>query len=360
MKKILFSLYHHLPDKFKRIIRLYSKSYNDVAGGGQTLFKDRIEREMNAFLKDDKGEWNAIRKDIKRCWLKYGSSPEEYFLFGFRKLNKKERGKFITDYEKDMTLKKRMGLEIFAKELRDKYCFYCLTEPFFRRRAFKMTEETKESDFVKFAVETKDLFIKPDNQSRGRGAYKVSIANESDAFKEFASLKESGIDWMIEEVIVQCEETKKWNSSSVNTVRIPTFLNKNGFFVGVPFFRTGRAGACVDNAGGGGIFANIDAKTGVVYTDGIDEAGNFYKVHPDSGLVFKGYQIPKWNELLKTTEKVHKECMPHHLYIGWDFALTNDGWVLIEGNWGQFVSQYADHIGFRERFVKYMSAEFYK
>ena len=110
MKKILFSLYHHLPDKFKRIIRLYSKSYNDVAGGGQTLFKDRIEREMNAFLKDDKGEWNAIRKDIKRCWLKYGSSPEEYFLFGFRKLNKKERGKFITDYEKDMTLKKRMGL----------------------------------------------------------------------------------------------------------------------------------------------------------------------------------------------------------------------------------------------------------
>lgn len=173
-------------------------------------------------------------------------------------------------------------------------------------------------------------------------------------------LVESGIEWMVEEAIVQSDDTKVWNASSVNTVRIPTFLNNNGFFVGVPFFRTGRAGACVDNAGGGGVFANVDSVTGVLYTDGIDEAGNFYKTHPDSGKVFKGYQIPRWNELLETVEKVHKECMPHHLYIGWDFALTADGWVLIEGNWGQFVSQYADHIGFRERFVEYMKADYYK
>ena len=137
-------------------------------------------------------------------------------------------------------------------------------------------------------------------------------------------------------------------------------MNKEGFFVGVPFFRTGRAGSCVDNAGIGGIFANVDATTGILYTDGIDEAGHFYEFHPDSKMKYKGWEIPRWSELLDTVERVHKQCMPHHLYIGWDFALTDTGWVLIEGNWGQFVSQYADHVGFRNRFMRYMNAGFYR
>ena len=360
---IFSTIYHHLPDKVKRFIRLHTYSYNDVAGGGKTLFRDRIEREMNTFLKDagcDGREWNSIKKDIKRSWLLFGSPPEEYFLLDFRNKNDEERSRFITDYEKDMTLKKRMGLEVFSKELRDKYNFYCLTKPFFKRNAFKFTYLTEEKAFVEFALETKNLFIKPANQSRGRGAYKCVVRTEDEARIHFLSMRESGIEWMVEEAIIQSEDTKQWNESSVNTVRIPTFLNKDGFFVGVPFFRTGRVGACVDNAGGGGIFCNVDAETGIVYTDGIDELGKFYDKHPDSGLVFKGYQIPKWNDLLITVEKVHKECMPHHLYIGWDFALTDDGWVLIEGNWGQFVSQYADRIGFRDRFVRYMSADYYR
>ena len=29
-------------------------------------------------------------------------------------------------------------------------------------------------------------------------------------------------------------------------------------------------------------------------------------------------------------------AMSDHIYVGWDFALTDNGWVLIEGNWGQF------------------------
>jgi hypothetical protein len=46
--------------------------------------------------------------------------------------------------------------------------------------------------------------------------------------------------------------------------------------------------------------------------------------------------------------------MPHHRYIGWDFALTDDGWVLIEGNWGQFLSQYVDKIGLKSKFMDCM------
>ena len=41
--------------------------------------------------------------------------------------------------------------------------------------------------------------------------------------------------------------------------------------------RTGRKGSVIDNAGSGGIFANIDMNTGQVITDGIDENGNYVK-----------------------------------------------------------------------------------
>ena len=41
-------------------------------------------------------------------------------------------------------------------------------------------------------------------------------------------------------------------------------------------------------------------------------------------------------------------------YIGFDFALTNEGWDLIEGNWGQFVGQIAAQEGIKNKFDKYL------
>lgn len=51
-----------------------------------------------------------------------------------------------------------------------------------------------------------------------------------------------------------------------------------------------------------------------------------------------GWQVPRWNELLRLTETAHRQ-MPQHKYIAYDFALTKNGWVMIEGNWGQYICQ---------------------
>ena len=37
-------------------------------------------------------------------------------------------------------------------------------------------------------------------------------------------------------------------------------------------------------------------------------------------------------------------------YIGWDCALSDKGWCLIEGNWGQFDSESADKEGIKQKF----------
>ena len=45
------------------------------------------------------------------------------------------------------------------------------------------------------------------------------------------------------------------------------------------------------------------------------------------------------------------QVIPSVRYVGWDVALTPNGWVMIEGNdKGQFVWQVADRKGFRDEF----------
>ena len=43
-------------------------------------------------------------------------------------------------------------------------------------------------------------------------------------------------------------------------------------------------------------------------------------------------------------------------YVGFDFALTPDGWVVIEGNWGNFPHQVCVHHGIKKEFESLMNS----
>lgn len=49
--------------------------------------------------------------------------------------------------------------------------------------------------------------------------------------------------------------------------------------------------------------------------------------------------------------------MPQHKYIAYDFALTKDGWVMIEGNWGQYICQQtATQSGAKKKFKELINS----
>lgn len=116
-----------------------------------------------------------------------------------------------------------------------------------------------------------------------------------------------------------------------------------------PFLRSGRSGSIVDNANRGGIFSVIDEQTGKLCTNGFDLYGKEYAMHPDSGIQFMGWQVPEWESFVEFIRTVHS-TVPDYPYIGWDCALSENGWVLIEGNWGQFDSETADREGIKRKF----------
>ena len=81
----------------------------------------------------------------------------------------------------------------------------------------------------------------------------------------------------------------------------------------------------------GGIAATVDVETGRVVTDAADLDGNTYETNPYSGVKIKGFQIPHWDKVIESCKKANGRIEGVNL-VGWDFAITQDGAELIEGN----------------------------
>lgn len=346
-------IYNCLPESVK--IALFKKMDFDKPFGYGEIYSVTLNNALETFLTpEEKADKKLVRKltdDIVKSWIRYKALPYEYFLFDFRNRSDAERGEFETDMDRLWTLNRVSSLQLFQEEINNKYNFYKLAKLFFKREAINVTKDSKADDFIHFCKTYKEVFIKPMEGSKGRGAHVYSYSDDESAIQYLKQLLEESSSWMVEERIKQSAEMGQWNVTSVNTIRIPTFLRDGKFTVIWTRMRAGKKGAIVDNAGAGGIVVNVDPETGVVTSDGIDESYNHFDRHPDSGFVFKGWQVPRWEELLETVEKLHREVFGKHIYVAWDFALTNDGWVVIEGNWGQLLGQQtASQVGVRKKF----------
>lgn len=324
-------------------------------------FRHEADKMIKQFLSEEelsnKTITESIFKDIRQCYFKYKFTPQEYFLFGLRNKSDGERKTYISDsmimkYAADKT-----GRKIHDIELNDKYNFYRINKQFFKRGAVLVNRTTTLYEFSEFAVKAHRIIAKPNKAALGSGVEIFSIESNNDAQNVFEHLNASCNEYIVEELIRQNCEMAEWNQTSVNTIRINSFLSNSVFNILSPFIRTGRTGSIVDNGGQGGIFASVDKDSGIVNTNGMDEKGNTYERHPDSGIHYIGWQVPKWDELTRLVEQIHKS-MPKHVYISWDFALTDNGWVLIEGNWGEFVcQQMTNNRGFKQDFLTYLNAK---
>ena len=319
--------------------------------------RNRDKETLGELIKLSQAEYPELKdkkRDLIICYLRYHIHPWEYVLYNFIGQTHKQRMQWLSDADRYMCCELTMGVEPYLC-LKDKYSFYKLAKNYFKRDILPMnTDASLHEDLDKFIEKHDRIFVKPLSGSLGRDTTIIDCNqfSKGEINKKLADMPGA---WLLEEAITQAEEMSSWNPSSwnpssVNTIRIPSFRKGNATCIIQPFFRTGRKGQIVDNAGAGGILAVVNAKTGIVESNGFDEKHQSYERHPDSGIAYKGWKIPHYDELVKLTNEVHKSLPESFRYVAFDFALTNNGWDLIEANWGQMVGQIAAQKGIKQEF----------
>lgn len=293
----------------------------------------------------------------------YGTSFDEYYYYKFANKSHDEKleymtykfrmkyGQHINDYDKSHILMNKNETYQFFKDE-------------FRREMILCSTEKDYDDFLRFSSRHPEFVVKPTDMGGGRGVHKVNVSTLNDSEKKvlFDSLLSEGrenhdkylrgnqITVVLEEVINQDERIAVFNPESVNGVRVNTLLLDDEVKIYEPWLKIGRGGNFLTSAVFGTMDAGIDPVTGIVDTYGYTETGEIWEKHPDNGIDIKGFQIPKWDEVMILA----KECarrMPFFKYIAWDFALSKNGWCIMEGNYcGDFMWQLYREKGMKKEF----------
>lgn len=324
-------------------------------------YSSRFDNAIQHFVIDkgieDTKEIAFYRKKLINAFIKDEWNPDEYFFFNYERLSQKGIYEFVANREAARFWNSLNSKDIYLLTC-DKGLTYKHFSEYFKRDLISVSKNGTNilQDFREFSVfveKHQRFIVKPTFGNYGNGVRIVDKSSFSDVKQMLDDLLDGYPEsFTAEELIVQCDELASFHPSSVNTVRLTTVRMSNGdiYTIHRPFIRFGQGGRCVDNGGNGGIIAAIDFETGII-KGAIDERMNHYVVHPDTGKILLGYKIPQWEEAKAFVVQLAK-VMPDLNYCGWDIALTDQGWVMVEANGkGLFIGfQMPTQEGFREEF----------
>lgn len=174
--------------------------------------------------------------------------------------------------------------------------------------------------------------VKPTmDTNSGKGVF-ISDAKETfDSEKLRTLLQSYRKNFIIQECIENCEELKGLYNKSLNTVRIMTYILDDEMYHSPPIMRIGKGGNVVDNVHMGGLLIGL-TEDGYLNKEAYMEFGGRFTHHPDSGVCFEGYYVPKIRQLIEYAYLCHRKT-PHTRFISWDFSLDeNRSPILIEAN----------------------------
>lgn len=282
--------------------------------------------------------------------LKYNISILEYFQFRFFEQTDLERSTwagtgYMFEYQLQMNPKSERTI------LDDKTKFYKKYGNYFVHTVADIEALKKNTDLAQKLI---------DNSS-GKIVFKVAdgkcgIAVQIEKAEKFtpttmvAFMEKNSFD-LVEEFITQHPELNKLSPSAVNTVRIFTQLDKKNKVQLLGSRLRISVNSSVDNMAAGNMAAVIDETTGIVTGKGVysDITKPDEEVHPVTGVLIVGFQVPFWKKTLEMVEKAALQY-PQNRSIGWDIVITENGPGFIEGNhdWCKLLWQMPAKKGLKE------------
>jgi hypothetical protein len=261
------------------------------------------------------------------CLLRYGARPIDYVRFEFYKKNGTERNKYLTIYRYFKLLKK---FGTYESNVHGKIAEYQTFKDYIRRDWMILDQTTSQEDLMSFITKNKVVFAKPNHGDQGKGVLKIK-SNDVDAINNLIELSKQQ-PYVVDGVVENDENISVINPSSLNTIRAYTLINKDGSVrILTIMLRVGKKGSHVDNWGSGGVGYDFDLDTGICVSYGRDKQNNPYTHHPGSNIQMIGYKLPRFEELKEIIVSL-AQVTPKARYVGWDIALTPNGFELIEMN----------------------------
>lgn len=211
-------------------------------------------------------------------------------------------------------------------------------------------------DLLTLLREKGRLAMKPAEGSHGigfralgyeNGQYSVNGETVSEAALRKA-VTDCGSDYLITEFVTAHEALRAIYPSVVNTVRIMTIRDGADHFIKHAYLRIGTtATGHTDNLASGGIAASIRLEDGKIY-EAFRLSDHVYtpcERHPDTGSPIAG-TIPHWDKICALVEELCRFLYPLE-YLGFDVAVTEDGFKILEINTHQdlqWYPQYPDEV----------------
>lgn len=287
--------------------------------------KEYLKR-MNDVAIDNNKSTLLITIDMLIWYIFYGSTLTDYLNYEFYNKTFKERKKYAVV---------RTQNKFYEKVSPSAYKEFFTIKPNFLNN---FSEYVKRDYYVpeygidalnKFLDNNKEFMIKPIDGLGGASVCKMksnSITNREEFMNKLTNER-----LFIEELIIQHKKMSMLCESSVNTIRIMTFVNNDKSEILYAALRVGNGTCEVDNFHKGGMGVYIDTKTGKLKGNAIDKNLKEFKRHPVSKVYFDKFALPFWNdvkELVLKAAKVNQNIK----VVGWDVAITKTGPILVEGN----------------------------
>ncbi len=320
----------------------WNKKYNTQQFDGER--KNKIQILFDSLL------WTLKYKEVCTYYFAYGldlkgHNPNDYVGYSeFRMmrniLNIRERENLQTLYTFN-----------YLALTRDKFIFYkyCDSVGVPHPRTIGLIREGKVCWF-KEGMHYEDLetilganieaFCKETTGESGKGAFVLVVKNNdiyiNGELSTLSNLKRKigKASYILQEKLVNHHRIDKIYPKSLNTLKLITFMQENGEveYYGAEL-RFGSGGKNVDNASQGGFFVGVtdDGKLMNVgyYEPGVKQKLVVNGVHPDTGVQFASMDVPYWHEIVKAAKELHR-----YFYgipsIGWDIAITNNGYSFTE------------------------------
>lgn len=294
----------------------------------KSLYQNAVDiNQQLVLILGYKSHVSALRRatDLLWCWIKYKVTPIAYMEFEFYKLNKYARREYITDALSNKIAHKLNSNNVIAI-IGDKKATLDYYSSWIHRNWLYITSETTNEQIYDFVSMSNEYIVKPIDGSCGKGVVKSSGVDY------LKSIREKNKKYVAEEIIMNHEDLAVLNPSSLNTLRVNTCIDKNGkvhiFNISL---RVGGKGNICDNLNNGGVMYPVDLETGYVCSAGIGTSGKKFVFHPSSGIFMLGFKLPFFDKLKDYVINL-TQVLPEARYIGWDIAITPNGFELLEAN----------------------------